>query len=256
MLSGLNDVPWEALTHAYGTATDVPDLLRALGDAERCREARARLDTDLVHEGTVVYPAAPHVVPFLAEVAADAAAEERDGVLRTLAGIAGAARITTGAWEGAGVVAACRTALARQLPVLLPLLDDLEEPVRLEAVGLLAELDHCRGACLPALQDRFAVEPTAQVRAAIVDATAELLLAGPGRPEEEAPGETDAVPAALGWLRGVAAAETGRAGAAASAALERVLAARESAAREGTARESAAGENEPREGEAPAPAGG
>jgi hypothetical protein len=30
MLEGLEDIDWGSLGHAYGTATDVPDLLRAL----------------------------------------------------------------------------------------------------------------------------------------------------------------------------------------------------------------------------------
>ncbi len=30
MLEGLNDINWQRLTHAYGPATDVPDLIRKL----------------------------------------------------------------------------------------------------------------------------------------------------------------------------------------------------------------------------------
>ena len=30
MLEGLDDQPWETLRHAFGPATDIPDLLRDL----------------------------------------------------------------------------------------------------------------------------------------------------------------------------------------------------------------------------------
>jgi hypothetical protein len=34
-LSGLRDIDWAALKHAYGSAADVPDLLEALLPADR-----------------------------------------------------------------------------------------------------------------------------------------------------------------------------------------------------------------------------
>jgi hypothetical protein len=34
MFSGLDDIDWTELRHAYGSAADVPALLRALADGE------------------------------------------------------------------------------------------------------------------------------------------------------------------------------------------------------------------------------
>ena len=34
MLKGLDDIPWAELEHAYGSAADVPDLLRKLLDPD------------------------------------------------------------------------------------------------------------------------------------------------------------------------------------------------------------------------------
>ncbi|MFH5804156.1 hypothetical protein [Alienimonas sp. DA493] len=65
-LAGLNDMPWADLTHAYGPATDVPELLRTLerGPEEAADRAMHDLFGNVWHQGTV-YPATPHAVPFL-----------------------------------------------------------------------------------------------------------------------------------------------------------------------------------------------
>ncbi|WWM27476.1 hypothetical protein QBW33_27625 [Streptomyces sp. B21-104] len=63
--------PWAALTHAYGSAADVPDCLRALAgeDDEKAAEALSELYGSILHQGSV-YEATAHAVPFLARTAA------------------------------------------------------------------------------------------------------------------------------------------------------------------------------------------
>jgi hypothetical protein len=70
MLS-LDDPRWAQLHHAYGVATDVPDLLRALARGEDRRQASRRGDvwdmiwSALCHQGdvdTASYAALPHIV--------------------------------------------------------------------------------------------------------------------------------------------------------------------------------------------------
>ncbi|MFI8266678.1 hypothetical protein [Streptomyces sp. NPDC085665] len=66
---------WSQLTHAYGTAEDVPDLLRAAGpDPES--PAWSELWSRLCHQGTV-YPASYAALPALAEKASRLTASER-----------------------------------------------------------------------------------------------------------------------------------------------------------------------------------
>ncbi|NNJ26173.1 hypothetical protein [Alienimonas chondri] len=71
-LAGLDDVPWADLTHAYGSASDVPDLLRALetGPEDAADRAMHDLFGNIWHQGTV-YPATPHAVPFLLNLLAE-----------------------------------------------------------------------------------------------------------------------------------------------------------------------------------------
>jgi hypothetical protein len=71
MLEALDDVPWAALSHAYGSAEDVPDLIRSIasGDRERREAAWYELYGNLWHQGTV-YEASSRAVPFFLEIAA------------------------------------------------------------------------------------------------------------------------------------------------------------------------------------------
>jgi hypothetical protein len=71
-LTGLDDVPWGELTHAFGPATDVPDLIRALASADphARRQALRHLYGNVYHQGST-YPATVAVVPFLLRILAD-----------------------------------------------------------------------------------------------------------------------------------------------------------------------------------------
>jgi hypothetical protein len=91
MLDRLDNIPWKRLTHAYGPAEDVPDLLRSL------RTARAEMTGEqsplwhlfgnIWHQGTV-YEATAYAVPFLIELAACPLVPGRLGILELLAAIA------------------------------------------------------------------------------------------------------------------------------------------------------------------------
>ena len=70
MLDGLEHVPWPELQHAYGTAEDVPGLIRdlAAGGQELSDAALEELFGNIWHQGTV-YESTSHAVPYLVEVA-------------------------------------------------------------------------------------------------------------------------------------------------------------------------------------------
>ena len=85
--SELDQIPWNQLTHAYGTAEDVPQLLRA-SQSDGARDALSELFGNIWHQGTV-YEATSYAVPFLLELAADASIPEQRGVVELLGAIAG-----------------------------------------------------------------------------------------------------------------------------------------------------------------------
>ncbi|MFD9293003.1 hypothetical protein ACFWBV_33035 [Streptomyces sp. NPDC060030] len=105
--------PWASLTHAYGSAADVPDCLRALAgdDDEKAEEALSELYGSILHQRSV-YEATAHAVPFLARMAA--AGIRAADVLALLGGIA-----ENGADHGDSDEAAARRAVTAELPLLL-----------------------------------------------------------------------------------------------------------------------------------------
>jgi HEAT repeat protein len=66
VLDGLEDIPWAKLRHAFGSASDVPSLLRSVAspDAQVRSKALAELWNNIWHQGTV-YEATPYALPFL-----------------------------------------------------------------------------------------------------------------------------------------------------------------------------------------------
>jgi hypothetical protein len=85
-MDALDRIPWKDLTHAFGSAEDVPGLLRALKTAD-ADEALSELFGNIWHQGTV-YEATAYAVPFLIDLAADPATPDRIGILELLASIA------------------------------------------------------------------------------------------------------------------------------------------------------------------------
>lgn len=71
ILGSLDQVDWNALSHAYGPATNVPDVLRAFAfgsDSERTKRLEEEWWGTIIHQGTY-YSATKAVVPFLIEIA-------------------------------------------------------------------------------------------------------------------------------------------------------------------------------------------
>ena len=87
MLDRLERVDWSGLQHAYGQASDVPALLRALVSSEKETrdEALYELYGNIWHQGTV-YQATAFAVPFLIEILA--AKCDKPAILRFLAHLA------------------------------------------------------------------------------------------------------------------------------------------------------------------------
>ncbi|MFD0688410.1 HEAT repeat domain-containing protein [Actinomadura fibrosa] len=88
-LAGLDGIDWARHRHAYGSASDVPDLLRALrsADPDERDAALGELYTNIHHQGSR-YDAAVPAVPFLLALAADPATPGREDLVYLLAALA------------------------------------------------------------------------------------------------------------------------------------------------------------------------
>lgn len=69
MLEKLDDIPWSGLTHAYGSAADVPSQIRTLlsEDPATVRSVLFTFTCNIFHQGSI-YPATVAATPFLIEL--------------------------------------------------------------------------------------------------------------------------------------------------------------------------------------------
>lgn len=112
-LDDLDARPWSVISHAYGSAEDLPDVLRALAgtDPSAADEAVTELYGSVLHQGTV-YAASAEVVPFLARIAASG--HRTADVLELLGGMAQSED------EHGVTPGTVRAAVAEQLPCCCP----------------------------------------------------------------------------------------------------------------------------------------
>ncbi|WP_158843677.1 HEAT repeat domain-containing protein [Saccharothrix deserti] len=171
---------WDQLEHAYGPATDVPDLLAQVRDPVSAPAAIGELNANVYHDGDAVHSAAPALLPALLDLAEDPTVTVRPAVVETLGDLAHAARTA----EPADVDAAWPDAWTATVPRLLGLLADPDVEVRRMVTFPLAQaLGHT---VWPALRDRFDVEPDHAAKLGLIVATGH-----------------HADPAALDWLTGL-----------------------------------------------------
>src|SRR5688572_246369 len=90
MFAGLDDIDWSSMHHAYGPATEVPDLLRGLVSADPAvRETSLDAMYGAVHHQGDVYDCTLAAVPFLFEAAAAPGLPGRGAIVALLASIGG-----------------------------------------------------------------------------------------------------------------------------------------------------------------------
>jgi hypothetical protein len=86
MLEKIQEICWEQLQHAYGTAEDVPSLIQALV-TDNYSQAIYELYGNIWHQGTV-YEATPVTIPFLIELLEYESIPSRAEILVLLAHLA------------------------------------------------------------------------------------------------------------------------------------------------------------------------
>jgi hypothetical protein len=199
VLEGLDEVPWERLSHAYGSAGDVPGLLRDLraSDLAVCEQALTDLFASITHQGTR-YPATAPAVPFLAELAAASDTPNRHDLLLLLAYAAvgtdwpslpdgvdparfGDPSYAPGCGPGRRQdevpwARAAYQAVSQEVPQLLGLVDDDDPRLRQASAYLVAWFPRHAAAGLGRLRARLGAEPDPNAAATMVVAVG--LLAG------------------------------------------------------------------------------
>jgi hypothetical protein len=208
VFTGLHEIDWASMTHAYGPATEVPDLLRGLAsDDPREREAAADGMYGAVHHQGDVYDSTLACIPFLFELVTDGGVQDRGVIVGLLASIGGM-DIGGDDFEGDKTdlpdaeeaewranYAMAHAAVRAGADIFLALLTDPDPDVRREVPPVLTAWPDHAARTFAVLRERLPAEPDFEARMAVVEAVSTLALRIP-----ELSGTVG------GWLAGLAAA--------------------------------------------------
>jgi hypothetical protein len=168
--TGLDEVDWSALEHAYGEASEVPAWLRGIcsADASVRDKALSEMYGRVLHQGSV-YSATVAAIPFLARMAADPAVPGRSAVIRYLASVGeSSADFGDGEWMYEAAENAAVALRETEAPVA-QWCADAAAGVRY-AAALAAPWMLAPDAAAALIKERFALETVAEVQVALVEA--------------------------------------------------------------------------------------
>jgi len=89
LLEDLDNINWDELEHAYGVATDIPDLIRDLtsNDPKVREQALYNLNGNILHQGTR-YEASAYAVPFIFEILEEPGVGDKVKIIEFLVNLA------------------------------------------------------------------------------------------------------------------------------------------------------------------------
>ncbi|MFD7610957.1 HEAT repeat domain-containing protein, partial [Streptomyces sp. NPDC059828] len=186
MFTGIDEVDWSSLGHAYGPADDVPGLLRGLASPDPV-EREAALDGmySAVHRQGEVYDSTLAAIPFLLELTASPDVQDRGAIVELLTSIGGIELdgddepepgAEAGEFEEAANYAMAAAAVAAGAEVFLGLLADDDPGVRITVPCALAMLHDEPARVLTLLRARLDAERDPDVRLALVEAVGRIAL--------------------------------------------------------------------------------
>ncbi|MFG2429672.1 HEAT repeat domain-containing protein [Streptomyces sp. NPDC048590] len=170
-------IDWAALRHNYGSAEDVPGLLRRCAgpnpeDAERAADD---LLNHLLHQGGWICSAAPAALPFLLRLAATPDVPSRRALLELVSRLAFEAARVAEKWVDPG----WPSAWERALPEVLVLLDAPDPEIRRAAADVIGSGRSPGELTLPALLRCWRAEDDPATRLDLVLALGHAVLQEP-----------------------------------------------------------------------------
>ncbi|MEP7287095.1 MAG: hypothetical protein ABI947_15180 [Chloroflexota bacterium] len=149
MFEGLEETNWRSLRHSYGSAKDVPELLRAFAEAPD-DETQGKAFHDLLntinHQGDI-YSAEAATVPFLIQLVVRENFSKRAWILETLLHLLESCDALAQSKPQINMLRdefATFISIDRGIPIYLLLLNDSHDNIRALASNLLARLNNQR----------------------------------------------------------------------------------------------------------------
>ncbi|WP_405641315.1 HEAT repeat domain-containing protein [Streptomyces sp. NBC_00019] len=180
MFTGIDEVDWASMRHAYGSAEDVPGLLRGLASADAA-EREIALDGmyGAVHHQGDVYDSTLACVPFLFALVARAEVPERGEIVELLVSIGGDGEVPED-----GAYAMARTAVRSGAEVFERLTGDADAAVRGAAARAVVRFLDDPAHVLSLLRERIRVERDDRVLLALAEGLGFLARHHPGHATE------------------------------------------------------------------------
>src|SRR5262249_16395286 len=171
LFTGLDEIDWAGMHHAYGRAVELPGLLRRLIDPDPAvRECALDYMYGVVHHQGNVYPCTIATIPFLLRIAERPDMPGRPQVVGLVASVASAVDAT----ERAGPYREANQGVEAAWPLWERLLKDNAPRVREAATEVLPACTGRRKQAIARLTGRLADERDDGVRSAIVRTAGKL----------------------------------------------------------------------------------
>ena len=179
MFTGIDEVDWASLRHAYGSAEDVPGLLRGLASADPV-ERETALDGmyGAVHHQGDVYDSTLACVPFLLALVASGEVADRAGIVELLVSIGSEGDAFGDPHVRAG------DAVRAGAEVFVRLAQDADPSVRRVAPGALVRFLDEPARVLGLLRERVTLERDDQVLLALTEGLGLFVRRHPGHAAE------------------------------------------------------------------------
>jgi hypothetical protein len=197
ILEKLDTIHWHELSHAYGAADDVPQLLRDVASRKEKKRTRAyrRLYSTLYHQGTI-YQASAYAAPFLIELLKDEHVPARHDIIALLVALASGDAYLRHYMESSReekkqstefqeqfaeeVYWAKRTyqAVREGIDTYLTLLTHKKRRLRMSAISILGWFKEDRAKLIPTLSTCLQAETNQLIRSCIVFSLGQLVEYG------------------------------------------------------------------------------
>ena len=175
IFESIDAIDWTSVHHAYGVASDIPPLLRALLSHQQVERQNAieTLDNLIHHQGTL-YEAAVYVAPVLVEMLQALETPDKENIVGSLAQLVYDKPSEDCSPEELKLVQSLRALVGQHLELLYPYLKAKEPTVRWIIAYTLALFPEQGDTTMPLLKHAFAKEQRTEVKKGIGEAVARL----------------------------------------------------------------------------------